>query len=41
MESSSAAATGVTRESLRLLRVEEGEVEEVEVEAGGGGQEAE
>ena len=36
MESSSAAATGVTRESLRLLRVEE--VEEVEVELGGGGQ---
>ena len=36
MESSSAAATGVTRESLRLLRLEEGE--EGEVEVGGGGQ---
>ena len=36
MESSSAAATGVTRESLRLLRLEE--VEEGEVEDGGGGQ---
>ena len=34
MESSSAAATGVTRESLRLLRLEEGE----EGEVGGGGQ---
>ena len=34
MESSSTAATGVTRESLRLLRVEEGE----EVELVGGGQ---
>ena len=34
MESSSTAATGVTRESLRLLRLEEGE----EVELGGGGQ---
>ena len=33
MESSSTAATGVTRESLRLLRLEEGEVE-----VGGGGQ---
>ena len=33
MESSSTAATGVTRESLRCLRVEEGEVELV-----GGGQ---
>ena len=34
MESSSTAATGVTRESLRLLRLEEGE----EVELVGGGQ---